>query len=534
MADVLPSQLMNSVMGKLYDTLASGDETVKQSEDNFFSWATPGIPVEPEDFEFLSQGLTGVVKKADIREMVLEPAGGGEGTEAEAAKPELTPELLDQLRAQDTAQLYMQAENFARLVDFVPDVTAGSNNQLSRLNILNNEGSLSDVYRYTLRMSQVAESQLDDKTKEKIEKFRKLLSVTTVKKNIIDDTETEVSEPSPLVKAYFEKMAAYEDTALQYNSRRIDALAASTPQAVHYWAMNANILRNKVRAAMQDWVSTGYKNDYEQIAAYIDQVMLRDMTLLKQEYRDDVEKARLTGLASGSDFFYSSLIPGNFARSRGWTKFAFGSGDFKSHASSNFSTKRWKTEATGGLLTGFGFFGGSGSVAQGSTKTANEMKFDSQQFSLNFEISQVPIVRPWFKPAFLLSRSWRYDQNDQEAKSEILSNGALPAKGLMPAYPTTCIFIRNLRLNFGTSSGFRNFMSEQVEKSGGGGGIAAIGPFTLGGGYNRATTSGSTQHNVGHTWERQELQVPGMQIIGFKCHIMPKSPNPLPTITNWV
>ncbi len=56
MPDVLPSQLMNSVMGKLYDILTNGDETVPQSEDNFFSWATPGIPVEPEDFNFLTQG----------------------------------------------------------------------------------------------------------------------------------------------------------------------------------------------------------------------------------------------------------------------------------------------------------------------------------------------------------------------------------------------------------------------------------------------------------------------------------------------
>jgi len=71
---------------------------------------------------------------------------------------------------------------------------------------------------------------------------------------------------------------------------RIDALSADNQKAVQYWAINANILRNKVKAAMADWVSSGYKNDYEQIAAFIDQVMQRDMSLLKAQYRDDLEK----------------------------------------------------------------------------------------------------------------------------------------------------------------------------------------------------------------------------------------------------
>ena len=175
-----------------------------------------------------------------------------------------------------------------------------------------------------------------------------------------------MSEPSPLTQVYYEKMAAYENAALEYNSARIDALTASNARAVHYWAMNANILRNKVRAAMSDWVSNGYKNDYEQIAAFIDQVMQRDMALLKQEYRDDLEKARITGMASGSDFFYTALVPGNFARSSGWTKFTFGSGDFQSHQTSNYSTRRWQASGGGSFLGIFGARGGGGSSSSRS------------------------------------------------------------------------------------------------------------------------------------------------------------------------
>ncbi|NJL17396.1 MAG: hypothetical protein HC938_09555 [Nitrospira sp.] len=82
MGDVLPSQLANSIMGKLYDVLTNGDETTPKSEDNFFTWCTPGIPFEANDFDFLSQGLTGVVKKAALSELVApgettQPSGEG-------------------------------------------------------------------------------------------------------------------------------------------------------------------------------------------------------------------------------------------------------------------------------------------------------------------------------------------------------------------------------------------------------------------------------------------------------------------------
>jgi hypothetical protein len=226
MALVEPSVMVNSIMGKLYNILTNGDETVPKSEDNFFSWATPGIPIESSDFEFLSQGLTGVVKKAKLDEI--------RGRDANATnQPEVTPQMLESLRAQDTAGLYMQAENFSRLVDFVPDLASTTNNQFAQLSIMNNEGTLSERYEYILRMSQIMQTELPKATKEKIEKFRALLSVTKTKKNLIDDTESEVTEPSPLVVAYNQKMGDYENAALEYNSHRIDALTADVVNAVH-------------------------------------------------------------------------------------------------------------------------------------------------------------------------------------------------------------------------------------------------------------------------------------------------------------
>lgn len=539
MPDVTPKELINSVMGKVYDVLANGDETVPKSEDNFFSWCSVGLPVEAEDFEFLRQGLTGVVKKRAIAEMTapapqLVPANGDEAPPAPAPAPatELTPAMLEQLRAEDTARLYMQAENLARMVDLIVDVTRVDNDQFARLNILNNEGTLSDVYQYVLRMSQVMQSELPAETKAKIEKFRSLLTVTKTKKNLIDDSETQVTEPSPLSQIYFQKMAAYEAAALEYNARRIDALTAGNARDVHFWAMNANILRNRVKGAMGDWVSNGYKNDYEQIAAFIDQVMQRDMTMLKQQYRDDLEKARLTGLASGSDFFYTALMPMNFMTSSGWTKISFSGGEFSRYASSNMSTSRWSAGGGGGWL---GIGGGRAKATNMTEQSEFKTKFNTDHFSMSFEIAQALIVRPWFKTPFLMSTTWRFDPGNPESKDAMLSDGGTPPRGLMPAYPTAVYFVRNLRMNFGHTEGFEEFMQQHTSSSAGGGGFVHFGPFHIGGSYSRASSTGSSERNRQTSYNSQSVAVDGPQITGFKCKVNDvRRPAPDPSITKWV
>jgi hypothetical protein len=549
MNNVMPSQLANSVMAKFYDVLTNGDGTVPKSADNFFTWCTPAIPVEPTDFEFLTQGFTGVLTKPAV-DQALAATGGGtasssngasaagstagsSGTATATAAPAsgLTPAQIDALLAQDTGRLYMQAENLARLVDFVPEVSKGTTNSFAQLNVQNNEGTLSDIYGYTMTMSEVMQSVLSDDVVQKIAKFRALLTTTVTKTDLVTGAQTQVSQPSPLVEAYTEKMAAYDNAALDYNSHRIDAMSASTPEAVNYWAVNANILRDKVKAAMDDWITNGYKDDYEEIAAFIDQVMARDMSMLKAQYKDDLEKAKLTGIASGSDFYFTSLVPGSFATSDGWTQFGFTSGDF---GQSSNSSSNWSTSSGGGGASFMGLFGGSASHSQSSSSSQFQGQFNADNFGLSFEICQVPIVRPWLKTPFLTSKSWRFTQRNPDAKKDILNDGGNPPKGIMQAYPTSVIFVRNLKLTLGESSGFTQWYNQQTSSSTSGGGFVTFGPFIAGGGGSTASGSGQHNFNSGAHWDGQTITVPGMQIVGYRCHILPKSPDPDPSIKAWV
>ncbi|HMC98626.1 MAG TPA: hypothetical protein VKH37_00685, partial [Ferruginibacter sp.] len=370
-ANVLPQDLMNTMMGKLFDVITNGDgTTVPKSEDNFFTWCTPGIPFDVNDFDYLAQGLTGVYKP----KMVTNP-DGTQSTE------QLTPEQRDAELAKDTTKMYQEAEQLARFVDVIPDAS-GIDDTKVRMNVKNDEGGLSDVYEETLRFSQVANSELTADEKAKIEKYRSLLQVEREKEDLITGEKTTVMEPSPLVKLYTEKMQAWQEAALEYNAARIDALTASTPRAVQNWAINANILRSKVTFAMNDWINNGYKNEFEGIAARIDQMTSRDLTILKAQYKDALEKARLTGLSSGSDFFYTSLAPANFATSKGWTRFTFSNSDYSYY--SKKTTQSW--QASGGLSLGFFTIGGGAS----GSKTTFDAKADFSSFNMSFEICQVP------------------------------------------------------------------------------------------------------------------------------------------------
>jgi len=542
MTDVAPAALSNAIMGKLYDVLTNGDDTVPKSADNFFSWLTPGMPFQEDDFDFLTQGLTGVVKRSDVEQLVVPgtpaaPApsaagasGAASGNGQPAAGQVLTPELINQLRAQDAGRMMMQAEQLARLCDFVPEVTTINNKQFSQFTVANNEGSLSDRYEYILRMSQVMETVLPDDVKQKITKFRGLLQATTKKKDLVTDEEKEITGPSPMVLAYNDRMANYINTALEYNQHRIDALAGNDPKDVQYWAINANLLRAKVRAAMDDWITNGYKDDYEEIGAYIDQVQARDMSMLKAQYKDDLEKARLTGLSSGSDFFYTALVPGDFLKSGGWSNYTFDSSDFHSHSDSHFDASGWSASGSAGFM-GIGAHGGASSSSQTSSYNGS---FSLEHFNLSFQICQTMIVRPWHKN-FVVSKLWRFDPNNPEAKGDLVSDGGKPPKGLIPAYPTAAVFIRNLRLNFGTNSGFSNWYSQQTSSSQGGGLSVGFGPFSIGGSASHYSKSGYTSQNYGAHMDAQGISVDGPQLIGFKCHVYPdKRPDPDPSIKSWI
>lgn len=458
----------------------------------------------------------------------------------------LTSAEIEALCADDASFKYICAENFANLVDFVPDVTQRREDGKTALTVLYNEGSLSDRYKYALRMSQVMDYEVPADVQKKIDKFRKLLTQKEKKVDLITEEETTITTESELVKLYNEKMAKYTEALIEYNNIHKEALAGKDQAAVHEWALNGKAYYQKVKAAYNDWVNNGYKEEYEQISAYISQVMDRSMTMLKEEYKELLSQAALSGVAT--DFLYTTISPSNFAKSKGWSKFSFSKANYDS-----FDTEKVKNHSfhlgVDVKAKAYNLFR-SASV---NDKTSYDTEKNSQrnlasynlnQFSLSFEVCQVQIVRPWFKSAFLSSKFWRFDENNLDCKGEMLSDGGTPPKGLLPAYPTSIIFVRNLELDFGSESALKMFTHQyentdfsshtdfSVAGFGVGGGILGSVSGSLDIKNNNSSSRDTNRSNMRQ--QGSKLYIDGMQIIGYNCHVLEKSPNPNPDITKWV
>lgn len=486
MAKAGTEQIMKSFMNSLYTTLTDGeDEFIPNNErERFITWSLPGIPFEPEDLEFARRGLV------------------GKGN---------TPEEL----AESTARQISQASQFARLVDFVPDVTGVFDEKQQLVAFHRNESALSRIYERVLNQSQVAASELTDIEKERMERFRNLLYPEQEVEDLITGEITMQRVEGPIMKAYKAHMSQYFNEFLDYNGARIKALAKVSAEAELFWATTAPTLERKLRNALGEWEVNGRKGDVEKIQAWIKGVTSRSLATWKADVKHRFEASKLSDPFTG-EFLVTTLIPGGFAQSdQGWSKFSF------THNEVDKFSKGKSTEFDVDGKLGWGALSVGGS-AGGKTEKKHEVS-EVTNFEMSFSVAQIPLSRPWFDPTFLESRAWRLAPNALDVSA--LSDGEIPPKGLMVAYPTSVIFVRDVRVNFEELHDESSELRKELKA----GGSVGYGPFKLGGKYSRAQEEKTIKTRI----DKKGLTVEGMQIIGFRCHLLEKSPDPEPSIEEW-
>jgi hypothetical protein len=470
-------QLMKSLLGKLYQILTAGDGPAQPSPDNFIAWCVPGIPFRSEDLMFASKYT------------------GANGDEERT--------------------LTMQAANFSRFVNFIPD-TSGILTADQQQTTYNQSGKrLWDIYKNVLQYSQVSNiGELTPEQKDRLDKWNKLLVETYEEENLVTGNMEKKSRPGPLKRGYLDKQKDYVNACLLYNSKRLAALNSETAADVQDWRLNASLYRMQVQNAMDAWVAEGYKNEYETINATIDQWTKRSLVLWKRSLLQNFEQSKETAL-DGQDFYMTTFWPPRFATTpEGWTKFEFKEQNVSKY--SNYDVNAWDTE----LQVTYGLFSG-GVSSSGEISQTND-KLDVSNFYMSFEVIQVPIIRPWFSPDFLTNTAWKFTSGAGMAP---LSEGGKPPRGQMPAYPTTAVFIRNLKTDFAelheNKSTYRRDISVGVN--------VGYGPFRFGGKYRNAHGEDKFTSDLGE----QGLTVNGLQLIAFKCAVLPQSPKPSSDITSW-
>lgn len=475
------NDLGKTLINEISASVTGGDSHVPPSKDNFISWCMPGLPFEPIDFSFCVKGL-----------------GGGATAEEEKL-------------------LVQQAFNFANLIDFIPDVSGIYDQKKQEAVFRSSEVRLSHIYGEILKFSKVVSSDLSASEKAKLERFRGLLRTTKKIKDIVTDEEQEVTVDSPMLQAYNEKLAAYQAAALAYNTKRVEAQSASGVEgkrAVTDWTNNAVLYRMMVKTAMDQWITGGYRNDVDKINAYINQVTQRDLMLWKQRLLEYYDDAKVSGLGPGQEFFFTTLIPGNFAGAHGWTRYECS--ESHTQETSHGST----TSAGGSAGLSFGLFSIGGSASH--TSSQFNSNFAVSNFHLRMELTQAVVSRPWFYPEFFLNRGWTLRKGEGWTYDEMPSDGASKPKGIVIGYPTLAIFARNIEIE---SAEFASALS-QFSKSTTAGAQIGWGPFRLGGNYSNSESGRRFSSDASHG----KVSVPGMQIIGFVNHLIPKAPNPLPEL----
>ncbi|MFB7508899.1 hypothetical protein [Streptomyces broussonetiae] len=468
---------------QMYNVLAGGDANVPPAKDAFITWCTPGLPYQPADFTFAAQGI-------------------GTGATAEEDKV-----------------LLQQAFNFASLIDFIPDATAAYSTDRQEGVWRNASGArLSEIYGQILKFSKVVNDELTDEQKQKLEKFRGLLRVTRTVKDIVTDEEKQVTEDSPMLKAYKAGMQAYIAAALNYNNKRIAAEAAvgeAGKAAVADWANNAQLYQMQLSAAMDDWTSNGYRNDVDEINAYINQVTEKSMLLWKQHLEQMYNDAIVNALTPGERFFSTTVVPGDFASAEGWTGYSM----YHQMIDSSHEGQTTSWSAGGGV--NWGLWSASAGVTETSSQYSESFQLDD--FTLSFDMTQVQIVRPWFFPEFLENRGWDLRKGEGWNYDDMPSDGGSPPKGRFIGYPLQALFIKDLTIHSAQfAQAFSSYSnSTSVNAS------VGWGPFTLNGSYSHAE-SGDHFHSES---DGATISVPGMQIIGFVNHLLGKTPNLLDGIS---
>ncbi|MCZ2258594.1 hypothetical protein [Sporosarcina sp. G11-34] len=482
------AELMKSMIAKLYNTITGDDEKIKLPRNKSVTWLLPGLPFSTKDFEYCAGGL-GYSDESDI--------------------------------AETYNMRHHQAFALSRLLDFIPDVSNEFLDASMQQSIFTStQDTISSVYGDVLKYSKVVHKELSEPEKEKLQRFRNLLSVTKEVKDIFTDEMKTVTEPGPMTLAYLTYEEKYDYAVNEYKNLLVNAQTArgNDPEAmrrVAEFANKAQFMRRRMESAEMAWSALGYKNEFKQIGSYIDQVTSKSMVLYKQDLINKYNNGLLSSaLDGGSDFYYTTLIPGNFATSPSWTRFTFYQGDYENNAN-----KKTSQSGAGGSAA-FGWFSVASKAGRSKINQSNNQK--STNFRAELEFVQVPICRPWFDPGFFSMRSWTLDKLWDLNYDEMVSDGGKNPSGRLVAYPITALFVRNVKLKFDEADSQMQHMDAQTEV----GGRVGFGPFSIKGSYD----FGHEKRDLDSRVEGGRIDIDGIQLIGFINNIIPKSPNPHPDI----
>ena len=397
------------------------------------------------------------------------------------------------------------AADFASLVNTIPPVSG---------RFMPSDVKLNDVYKMVMRDSVLPQVSLSDDEKQAMKDAwdilfneTKIIDAPTggVKQSIVD---------SPLYEKYKELAGIYDFAALEYKSVQLDAMFSTDPKAKAKWAVLGPAMEKSLIRLYDNYKAVGVV--IEKALATREAIGGRGPELYWTELRKQMDIHEVQ-TESGQKYLMTKYFPSKFwdeTHAKNWMTFRF--------AHDEVHTIEENSDIKAGLGGGFGgglwSISGSGNYSEQRTY----FKSDTSNAGLTTDLMLVPLRRTWFDPVILLNRAWDWDRN---INNSVISDGGDPPTGLMPAYITGMIVAKNVKITVDMTSTENASFASQLSVST----SAGWGPFSVRGNYSR-NYSRKTHDFVSTS---SGIEIPGMQIIGFTCQTVPKTPNPDPDL-NWI
>ncbi|WP_437721679.1 hypothetical protein [Sorangium sp. So ce861] len=295
--------------------------------------------------------------------------------------------------------------DFARLMNIIPDDRTSYSPDGTRL--------LWSAMKGVLKGAHYASSGLTDAENQRLEDAIAFLTDQRTQDGIT------VLVYSEAVSKYYVYKTIYETTSATYLDEKISVESTTGPEGdrlkAEWTDRREKQLRDARDKAMQDWMTLGYKLQVEDYQAIQQQLEPRKFLHLEgQAYLSDIELSELSDVSGNPIGFCTTFFSPNdvFDKTTAWTRLSL--------TKTEIDTLVQNAPADIKVLFGAG---------QGA---------DDGIVSIALEYNNIPIIRPWFRPEFFESRCWKM------ADGSVVSNGAAPRQGTIPAYVTSILVVRNL------------------------------------------------------------------------------------------
>lgn len=278
-------------------------------------------------------------------------------------------------------------------------------------------------------------------------------------------------------------------------------------------------LQQQVQSAENAWEIDGYKLQFENAMAEYRQLLSGDPTTFWDGIK---QKFKSTSSAHRGDYYATFFVPpvsvwGDSSTS--WASLKRTVDD--SHSTSVSHSTSW----SGGASAGWGLwsFGGG---ASGST-TYQHTESDTSNLSISLDYLRVRIDRSsWLTPDVFSYHFWQFNKSHGQ---RLLSDGGnldvvppIRPVGDMPFLPTHLIVVKNVKLSGAFGHNDQTFIASQFQSNVSFG----WGPFSVSGSYQES----NSQQTVNGHFDGGTLTIPNPQIFAFVGTLLPKSPDPDPSL----